>query len=197
MTAVPAAESETVAPFFPRRTAPVGKSWSQSQQTTQTQTKQAPAAPDYSGLKVPDGSKLDVKRVEEIATWAKERSLDPKVAQDILTREHELVSSVEAARAAEVDGLKDRLLNDLKADKEMGGDKLNSYVEPARRLVDRFGNEAFKSALDQTGLGNHPELVRFLANIAKAVGEDKLVLPSANGGSSEKAPWERLYGAPK
>lgn len=164
-----------------------------SQTDPNAQASGQPTPADYSGLKLPDGSKLDTARVTEMATWAKERSLDPKVAQDVLTREHELVSSIDAARAAEVEGLKSKWLEDLKADKEMGGDKLNSYVEPARRLVERFGNESFKKALDETGLGNHPELVRLLANIAKHVGEDNLVLPAGQATAPEKTPAQKFY----
>jgi len=158
-------------------------------------TSETPPPADYSTLKLPDGSKLDAKRVEDVSAWAKAKNIAPDVAQEILNREHEAVSTIEAARAAEIEKVKETWLNELKADKEIGGDKLNQHVEPAKRLVDKFGSESFKKTLDETGLGNHPELVRFLSGIAKAVGEDKLVLPGASPAGVKKSLEETFYGS--
>jgi hypothetical protein len=162
----------------------------------QTETSKTPPPADYSTLKLPEGSKLDTKRVEDVSAWAKAKNIAPEVAQEILNREHEAVSTVEAAQAAGIEKAKQAWLDELKADKEIGGDKLNAHVEPAKRLVDRFGSDKFKQALNETGLGNHPELVRFLAGIAKAVGEDKLVLPGASPAGGKKSVEEAFYGKP-
>jgi hypothetical protein len=153
-----------------------------------------PAPADYSTVKAPDGSKLDPARVAALTSWAKDKKLPPEVAQDVLNREHEALASYEASQVAALEKQKETWLADLKNDKEIGGEKLNASVEPARRLIDKFGSPEFKKALDDTGLGNHPELVRFVARIAKAVGEDNLVLPSGAGGGA-KDPRELFYGA--
>lgn len=166
-------------------------------ETKTAATSETPTPADYSTLKLPEGSKLDAKRVEDVSAWAKAKNIAPEVAQEILNREHEAVSTAAAAQAAEVERVKETWLNELKADKEIGGDKLNQHVEPAKRLVDKFGSESFKKALDETGLGNHPELVRFLSGIAKAVGEDKLVLPGASPAGAKKSVEEVFYGTPE
>jgi hypothetical protein len=94
-----------------------------------------------------------------------------------------------------VEKLKGVWLDELKADKELGGENLAANVEPARRLLDKFGSNALKKTLDETGLGNHPELVRLLAGIAKAVGPDKLVLAGSEGGQTRKSVEELFYGS--
>lgn len=137
------------------------------------------AAPETYSLKLPDGSRLDPSRVEKIASLAKERGLSNEAAQEILTREHEAVDQYASAQATVLEKEKERWLTDLKADKEIGGDNLNKKVEQASRVVKKFGTPEFSKALNESGLGNHPELVRVFARIADAMGEDNLVLPGA------------------
>jgi hypothetical protein len=45
--------------------------------------------------------------------------------------------------------------------------------------------------LNDTGLGNHPELVRFCCRVARAMAEDGVVRPETAGGSAD--PLEVLY----
>lgn len=47
--------------------------------------------------------------------------------------------------------------------------------------MDKFGSPELKQYLNETGLGNHPELVRIFANIGKAMSEDGLVTGNSGG----------------
>lgn len=147
--------------------------------TTTTATADAAVVPETYDLKLPDGSRLDPSRVEKIASLAKERKLSNEAAQEILTREHEVVEGYATAQQAAYQQQQEAWSTALKADKELGGDNLNKKVELASRVVNRFGTEEFKKALNETGLGNHPELVRVFARVAEKLGEDNLVLPGA------------------
>lgn len=154
-----------------------------------------PAAPETYSLKLPEGSRLDPSRVESIASLAKERGLSNEAAQEILTREHEAVQQYASAQETVLEKEKERWLTDLRADKEIGGDHLNKKVEQASRVVKKFGTPEFNKALNDTGLGNHPELVRVFARIADAMGEDNLVLPGA--APSGPASLRDLFYPPK
>ena len=61
----------------------------------------------------------------------------------------------------------------VKDDPDMGGERYDATVARVRNVASRFGSPAFNEALEQYGFGNHPELVRFIDNIAKAIGEDR------------------------
>jgi len=50
---------------------------------------------------------------------------------------------------------------EAKADKEIGGANYEANVAVAVRAIETFGNQALKDVLNQSGLGNHPELIRF------------------------------------
>jgi len=47
------------------------------------------------------------------------------------------------------------------------------------------------AALDQTGMGNHPELVRTFAQIGKAISEDKIHMGNQSHG--ERSAADILY----
>jgi hypothetical protein len=144
-------------------------------------------------LKLPEGSHLTAETVAQVAARAKELNLTPEQAQAELNRESDLVKTF-------VDGEKARLAKEVntwvdesKKDPEIGGEKFAASAETAKRVVNRFGTEAFKKALNDSGLGNHPELVRVFTRIGRAMTEDQLVLSTGNAVVPRSAA-EVLYG---
>lgn len=57
-------------------------------------------------------------------------------------------------------------------DKEYGGRKFNKSIELARRVVQKYCSDDCKALLDETGLGNHPEIIRMFYRIGKAMTGD-------------------------
>ena len=80
---------------------------------------------------------------------------------------------------------------DVKADKEIGGDKLTANLSSAQRALDQFGTPELKEYLNTTGLGNHPDLVKTFVKIGKAMSEDGMVDGSNQG---QRSAAEVLYG---
>jgi hypothetical protein len=148
--------------------------------------------PEKYDLKLPDGSHFDAKALERTAAFAREQGLNNEEAQALLEREHEVVSTYAQDQKAMMDQRVGEWLVDAKADKEIGGEAFNANAELAKRVVERYGTEAFKKALNDTGLGNHPELVRVFVRIARSMSEDQLVIPKAAGGM-KKAPEDVFY----
>ncbi|HGV3502119.1 TPA: peptidase [Providencia stuartii] len=67
----------------------------------------------------------------------------------------------------------------IKADKELGSVE---SIGNAQKAMDQFGTPELKQYLNDSGLGNHPELFRIFSRIGKAMSEDGFV-----SGSSENA----------
>lgn len=145
-------------------------------------------------LKLPEGSILDAGAVERIAAYAKERGLTNDQAQELLNRESENVANYAKAQEdhvkAQVDGWKAA----VEKDKELGGDAYSKNVELAKRVVTKYGSEDFLKTLNDTGLGNHPELVRVFFRIGRAMGEDKLVVPNAQASQPRRPIEDVFYG---
>jgi hypothetical protein len=83
----------------------------------------------------------------------------------------------------------------VKTDKELGGTALDGNIRLAQSALTKFGTPELRAALDTTGMGNHPEVVRVFTRIGKAMAEDTFEKgsPSKNAGKSAA---EILYGNP-
>lgn len=150
--------------------------------------------PEKYELKLQEESLLGEDHVEKVAALAKEQGLSNDEAQKMLDRDSKLVESIEEDRMAkheeQMEAWKDQAYND----KEIGGSKENfdTNVESARRAASRFGTDEFKAALDESGLGNHPEILRVFARIGRAMNEDKLIVAHGQGGK-ELSIENKLY----
>lgn len=93
-------------------------------------------------------------------------------------------------------------LNELKNDPNIGGDKLEPAAERVSSLVHDYAStfgedaanvdEALRAALDLTGAGNNPAIVRFLHWAALQLGEGAPLSGGSTGGERSRA--ERMYG---
>ena len=79
------------------------------------------------------------------------------------------------------------------ADKEFGGDKLNENLALASKAMDAFATPELKQVLDQTGLGNHPELIRAFVRVGRQISEDRLVPGGSMPVGDSRTIAERLY----
>mgnify|MGYP003126241637 FL=1 len=59
------------------------------------------------------------------------------------------------------------------------GDKFNHNLEMARRAFMNFATPEAVKVLEETGMGNHPELLKVFAKIGEVLAEDS-VLPGTN-----------------
>lgn len=152
--------------------------------------------PDKYELKVPDGVTMDAPAVERIAAFAKAQGLSQTQAQAMLEREAQVVASVQEANQTLLETKQKEWLETAKTDKEIGGDQFPKNSELSKRVVARYGSEALKTSLNDSGLGDHPELIRMLVRIGKAMTEDQLVLPGSGTNKVEKSAAETLYDNP-
>lgn len=162
-----------------------------NQQTTTT-TEQvnneqvtAQAQPDTEikyDLKLAEGAMLDQAYVEQFSQFAKENKLTQEMAQGFLNREQNLLNSYVQKQQQEFEATQKAWVAEIEKDPEIGGEKLKENVELAHRALKQFGSEKFLSELEQTGYGNHPELVRVFAKIGQLLKEDKMVSPNAQSG---------------
>lgn len=152
-------------------------------------------APETYTLKAPENSPLSQAHLDEISTFAKEKKLSNEAAQMLVERESKAVASFKETQQTDFETKKTQWLEDSKNDKQFGGDKFKESAELAHRVIERYASPSLKEHLKETGLGNHPELVRFVVDLGKEMSEDKLIIP---GGQTQqpakKSAAERLYG---
>lgn len=164
---------------------------------TKTSETAKPALPEKYELKAPEGVQVSAETLEKVALFAKEQGLTQDQAQKVFERQIQAEADLVSAQQAKLQEEASKWMDQLKGDKEIGGDSLKENVEHAKRVVEKYGSDAFKETLNKTGLGNHPELVRVFARIGKQMAEDQLVMPGKESGKAQVDPAEVLFGPRK
>lgn len=143
----------------------------------------------YEDVKVPDGYEVDkgiVGSFKETAFKAGLTKSQASALQEWFIGQHlEANTSQAAARVAE----KEAALAEL--DKRWGAAK-NRNVAMIQQLVSEHGGADVKAALDETGAGNDPRVLEFLARMAGKMAEDNLIQPAPGGLTVEDAKKEMM-----
>lgn len=137
----------------------------------------------YKDLSLPDGAAVDEKEMANYKNLAKELNLTAESAQAILNFEAKRLQAGAAAAAA---AWQEQV-------KQEHGDKLPTVMATCARAINQFGGDELRTLLDQTGLGNHPILVRAFYQAGSLLKEDK----QAGSSGSAKADVtfaQALYG---
>ncbi len=146
-----------------------------------------PAAPEKYEFTPPEGQELDANALAVFEPIAKELGLSQEQAQKLVDIYPQIQQQQAEAWSKQVADWGEQ----VKADKEIGGDKFNASVGAAQRALDQFGNPELREYLNASGLGNHPALVRFCAKVGKAMAEDTFVVPNQGG---QRSAADVLYG---
>lgn len=177
--------NETKAPETLVTTPPEPKGVTEKPFEKPNDAKEAPLVPEKYEFKLPEKSLLKPSQVDKIAAYAKEQGLSQDKAQALLERDNEALSSFVNEQNSDFENRKKAWVTEIHNDKELGGNNFNESIELSKRVIEKFGDAKFKEALNQTGLGNHPELVRFISRIGKIMAPDTLVVSSNTGGESK------------
>ena len=147
------------------------------------------AAPEAYTFTAPEGIELDSAAVEQFSVLAKELKLSGPDAQRVADIGAAMIQRQAEQQVATVKGW----ISESKTDKEFGGDAFDSNMSVARKAIDTFGSEKLKAAMESSGLGNHPEFVRFAFKVGKAISEGTFVKSGASGGGHPADAAKKLY----
>ncbi|MEC3731832.1 peptidase [Escherichia coli] len=148
-------------------------------------------APEKYEFQVAEGVELDTEALKEFEPVAREMNLTNEQAQKLVDVYPKILAGVQQRQVEAWQQTTEQWAADVKADKEIGGDKLPSNLSAAQRALDQFGTPELKTYLNDTGLGNHPDLVKAFVKIGKAMSEDGMV---TGGNDGQRSAAEVLYG---
>jgi hypothetical protein len=157
--------------------------------------KTAGAPEKYEDFKLPEGFTVDPKELEEVQGLFKEAGLDQSTAQKMIDKWTGKQTAAAEANAKAWNDMRGDWVKTAKSDKEFGGQNFDANVGVAKNALKAFGTPELNEALTLTGVGDHPEFIRFVYRVGKAIGEDKLTFGGAKG--TPKAPEDILYGEQK
>lgn len=142
---------------------------------------------EYADFTMPDGVTIDAEVGGEFKTLAKELGLNQAKAQQVMDLGAKLVQKADAQRAEAMATEVSKWAEASQSDKEFGGDKLAENLAGAKKALTEFGSPELKTMLNESGLGNHPEVIRLLYRVSKAISEDSVVRGRAASAPTDAA----------
>lgn len=135
----------------------------------------------YEDFKLPEGVKLDEKFSTEFKTVAKELGLDQTQAQKLVDLQTNFTkdysTNIDNQFKAQVAEWESESITMLGAD-------YKAKLGVVAKAMNNHGTPEFRKLLNETGLGNHKEVVNFFYNIGTKMSESKM----RDGGSASNQP---------
>lgn len=171
------ATNENAAPPAPADSKPAGESDKKTDEANKSDEGKTDGvkAPIEYDLKAPEGMQLDVEALDEFKGIAKELGLENESAQKLTDIGTKLAAKWEAKQVEKIQQVQAEWAEQSNTDKRFGGDALKQNLGIAKKALDTFGSPELQQLLNQSGLGNHPEVINAFVNIGKAISEDKFV----------------------
>ncbi|WHZ42194.1 peptidase [Rahnella bonaserana] len=139
-----------------------------------------------------EGQELDAEMAAALDPVARELGLNNEQAQKLVDiYGKDILPKIEARQQENWAKQTEAWANEVKTDKEIGGDAFVANVGLAQKALDTFAPAGLREYLETTGLGNHPDLVRCFVKVGKAMSEDSMVMPNTGGQRSQA---DILYG---
>lgn len=148
-------------------------------------------APEKYEFQAGEGVELDAEALKDFEPVARDLNLTNEQAQKLVDAYPKILAGVQQRQADAWQATTEQWAADVKADKEIGGEKLTANLSAAQRALDQFGTPELKEYLNTTGLGNHPDLVKTFVKIGKSMSEDGMVTGKEHG---QRSAAEVLYG---
>jgi hypothetical protein len=136
-------------------------------------------------IKVPEGVAVDQKLMDSYTEFVTTNKIPPEEAQ-------KFVDAYVAAQQESIDRTVEQHTKWAEETKKELGTEFKSSIEAAKKAVQTFGDKDLLTVLNQTGLGNHKSVIKFLATIGKKVSEDKIVHGGAPAGGETPPSMEEL-----
>jgi hypothetical protein len=157
----------------------------------------APVVPEKYEFKAPEGVTLDQAQVDAFTPVAKELGLTNEQAQKLV--DLHTAQTTEAAKAFQTSQHEawqtqvKQWESETRSDKEIGGAKFDENIGLAAKAIDKFGSRELRQALDTSGMGNHPAVVKFFVTVGRQLAEDGMAGGNAGQGGTPKSLAEKLF----
>ena len=136
-------------------------------------------APETYELKAPEGHpELDKVVLDPFQAAVRKLNLSNEGAQSILD---EVLPALEAQRTEVMQAARTEWVKTTQTDKQLGGENLKQNLTVANRGLERFGSPALVQFLTDSGLAEHPEIIRLCFNAGSQISEDKGPVKAGSG----------------
>lgn len=129
-------------------------------------------APEAYEFAAPEGQQFDPAVIDAFSDVARELNLSQDAAQKVLDK---VAPVLHSRQLEQIEAVKTDWANQTRGDTELGGAKLDENLATAKRALDQYGTPELKNMLNETGLGNQPEVIRLFYRVGKTLSQDSFV----------------------
>lgn len=147
---------------------------------------------DYT-FEAPEGMEIDEDMAAAMSPLFKQIGITQGQANQLVAA---YGAQIAAGAEAQANAFVDRITGWTEAarnDTEIGGDKWDATVAAANGALQKLGTPELTQALQETGMSNHPEVIRFMHRTALALGIDNFD-PGENVDTGDVPTEEAWYG---
>ncbi len=135
-------------------------------------------------MSLPKDITVDAERLSAIKELAVKEGIHPRHMSKLVEWQARQDIASEQAETKEVAEIAAAQMKELQTE---WGDNFNKQVAKAQLVVKEHGGERFLKYLQDTGMGQDVELIRFCANVSKLMAEDKFRESGISGEASDPA----------
>lgn len=175
--------------------APEGQAATEGQTTEATTTAEGKTegekpqgAPETYEFKAAEGQEFDPKVLAAYSEVAKELNLSQEAAQKVIDK---IAPELAAKQERVLAEARTQWAEQVKADTEIGGTNVAENIALANKAFNDFGTPELRKLLDETGFGDHPEMLRWAHRVGKAISEDGFV--AGKGSNVQTDPAKTMF----
>lgn len=162
-----------------------------------TEDKPVGAPEKYEDFTIPEGMAVDPEVMGAFQGWAKSNNISQKAAQELVDLQTKMSQGGEEARREQLgkalEAQSTAWANEIKNDPDLGGDKFPATMAIAVKAM-QFAPPELRELLNESGIGNHPALIKWCHNLGSAISEDKMVMPGNQTSGGKLSAAEIMYG---
>lgn len=136
-------------------------------------TKSQGAPEKYEAFTAPEGVAFNDAVMGTFQEAAKELNLTQDAAQKLIDK---VAPTIAQSQLQQFEAARQQVhaewADQAKNDKEFGGEQFAENLAVAKKARDTFFTPEFNQFLEESGLGNHPEMIRGLVRAGKQISED-------------------------
>lgn len=139
-------------------------------------------------LTIPEGLEVIDELRDEFLMVVNDQEMSPKDRANALVGLQEKVAKMAAEASSQAwDTMNTQWQDSVKADPEIGGAKLDETLGRIGKLIDEHGTPGLREALNITGAGNNPEVIKFFNKLAVVLTEGGPVSGAAPSNTEQTA----------
>ncbi len=148
---------------------------------------------EYGEFSIPEGTELDKSAMEAFTPVAKELGLTQDQAQKLVDVYSKADADSQAALTEQVDALHQSWIQEVKDDADLGGVKFDETIATARTFMNGYGDKELTDVMNETGLGNHPAVVRLFYKLGRSMAEDNVNIGAVRGQEGEVSLAKKMF----